>query len=389
MKRDIILLLVFLFSASSAFGRDTSHVARLSHHIGTSFNAGYNLPSHGYYNGYNEKGKVIRANSSLHLKYGFGYTGATETGLLYPGVVQGVGLAVCTFYEHSLMGTPILAYIYQNAEILRLSSSLSLDYGWGLGASYGWRKSDMNASRVNLYVNIGLMLSWDVSPSWTLGIGPEFTHYSNGDTKFPNGGANLFDFKVSAIGHLAPLNKATDKGYIWKYEEELRQKKFADRMFYDLIFYGGWRAGKVSADVHALINRPFSVLGLNFIPQYRLNRHFSVGASMDLIMDRSADIYNVTTDQETSELISYSLPPAYQQIGAGLSLRGDVTMPIFTVGVGAGCFLPGLSDTLKGAYAIFNLKAFVTDHLFISMAYRLSSINFTHNVMYGLGWRFN
>lgn len=390
MKRSSILFLsLFLLSALCVYSSDISSVRSISHHVGASFSAGYNLPSHGYYNGYNEVGKPIRTNSSLHLKYGFGYTDATEKGQLYPGVIQGIGLASCTFYEHSLMGTPIFAYIYQNAEIMRFSSGLSLDYGWDLGASYGWRKNDMNGSAFNIYINVGLMLSWDVTPSWTIGIGPEFTHCSNGDTKYPNGGSNLFNFKLSAVGHINPLNDVEDRGYIKKYEDELRQKKFSDRMFYDLILCGGWRAGKVNSDVHALINRPFPVVGLNFIPQYRLNRHFSIGASLDMILDRSADIYNVTLAPETKEPISYSQPPAYEQIGAGLSLRADITMPIFTVGVGAGGFIPGLSDTLKGAYAVFNIKAFVTERLFINMSYRLSSINYTHNVMYGLGWRFN
>jgi hypothetical protein len=75
-------------------------------------------------------------------------------------------------------------------------------------------------------------------------------------------------------------------------------------------------------------------------------------------------------------------------MAAGLSLRGDITMPIFTVGAGFGGFVLG-GDTLRGLYTTFTLQAFVTDRLFLNVAYRLSTLNYTHNLMYGLGWRFN
>ena len=79
----------------------------------------------------------------------------------------------------------------------------------------------------------------------------------------------------------------------------------------------------------------------------------------------------------------------HEQMAAGLSLRADITMPIFTVGAGVGGFVAGTSDALQGIYSIFSLKAFVTDRLFLNVSYRLSTKNFTHNMMYGIGWRFN
>jgi hypothetical protein len=159
-------------------------------------------------------------------------------------------------------------------------------------------------------------------------------------------------------------------------------------MSYDLVLCGGWRAGKVTSGAYALINEPFPFVALNFAPSYRFNRYFSVGASLDLLADRSAGIYDVVEDDATGQVISYELPNFTRQSAAGLSLKGDITMSVFTIGAGFGGFLLAGTDSLKSLYATFSLKTFVSKRLFLNVTYRLSSRNYTHNMMYGIGWRF-
>ncbi len=380
---------MLLLSSFKADGSDSLNVHRLNHEVAFAASGGYNLPSHGYYNGYNPHGKPIRANSSLHLEYGMGFSESTVAGRLYPGVVQGFGIACCTFYNHELMGSPILAYVFQRARIYEFMPDLGLDFAWRLGASYGWKESDITALPWNVYVNVGVMLSWGCTPSWSFHLGPEFSHFSNGDTAYPNGGANLMNMKVSMTRHLVSDPPFDNRNEIGRYESELRSRSFAERMHYDFILLGGWRAGKVTKDTYALINRAFPFFGLNFIPMYELNRYFSVGASLDMLADRSSNIFDVMRDESTDEVISYSLPPLYRQVAAGVSLRADITMPIFTIGAGLGGFVFGSGNSLSGLYTMFTLKAFVSEKLFLNVSYRLSSMNFTHNLMYGIGWRFN
>ena len=381
--RYILMLVIFLSAAFTAVGRDS-----LYHDVSVAASAGYNLPSHGFYRGRNPSGLPLYTNASYHLQYAFGYQPGTRTGSLYPGVTQGVGIGAMTFYNHSLMGTPVLAYVFQNAKILDICPDLGLDYAWEFGGSFGWHCNDIIVSRANIYVNVGLMLSWDMSKMWSLSFGPEFSHCSNGDTQYPNGGANLLNFKVGLTGHVVPENGHEDKASIKEYESELRKRPFADRMEYDLVLFGGWRAGKVTGDTYALINEAFPVFGMNFMPSYRLSRHFSAGLSLDLLADRSANIYDVVRGEEINDVLSYKQPAMGRQIAAGVSIRGELTMPIFTVGVGAGGFVLPNGDSLRGLYTTFCLKTFVTEHIFLNVSYRLSARNFTHNMMYGLGWRF-
>ena len=386
--RYISIIVVFLSVAFTASGRDSLDVRKFYHNAGLEFSGGYNLPSHGYYNGYNPLKKPIRANSLLHLKYGFGYQPDTWLGSLYPNVTQGFGIAGCTFYSSELMGTPVLAYIFQNVPLIQVKDGMSVDYAWELGGSYGWQQSAMIATRANIYVNVGLKLSYAVSKYLTLNIGPEFSHCSNGDTKYPNGGSNMFNLKVGVTGHAVPKYGKADRRVIDEYEEELRQKSFAERMEYDLVFLGGFRAGKVTEKKSYVINEQFPFFCLNLSPLYRLNRNLSAGASLDLLADRSANLYDVVYDSETKTVLSYEQPGIDEQMAAGLSLKGEITMPVFTVGVGFGGFVIPSGNSLRGFYSTFSLKTFMTDSVFLNVTYRLSTKNFTHNMMYGVGLRF-
>lgn len=47
------------------------------------------------------------------------------------------------------------------------------------------------------------------------------------------------------------------------------------------------------------------------------------------------------------------------------------------------------SDDLEGLYGIFMLKAFLSDSIFINVGYRLCAVLYSHNLMFGLGWRIN
>lgn len=387
MSRHFLIWLILLSVCITAAGKDSLSMRKVQHEISVAASAGYNLPSHGYYNGFNPAGRPIYANSSLHLEYGIGFNRQTLLGSLYPGVTQGVGVSMLTFYNHELMGTPGVAYLFQTGRLLGLSQNLNLDYRWNLGGSWGWKRTEMVGTRTNVYVNVGLMLTWELSDKWSLSLGPEYFHFSNGDTFYPNGGANLMNLRVGVTGYLHPEADDKDRTAIKEYEAELRGRSLADRMSYDLSLCGGFRAGKVTEGTYATINETFPFFCVNFTPLYRLNRHFSVGAALDVLADRSADIYDVVKDDETLEVISFKQPGLASQMAAGLSARADITLSVFTLGAGFGGFVLGSSKTLRGIYTTFSLKAFVTGRLFLNLTYRLSSRNYTHSLMYGIGWR--
>ena len=363
--KTILAILLLVVSATAASGRDSLLFRDVTHRITSEVRPVYNMPTHGFYRGYNDFGKAIPMAASAHLKYGFSLSPESRLGSLYPTAYQGIGIAIHSFFNHDITGTPAILYIFQGSRIADFGEHISLDCEWNLGVSYGWKVNEVVGSRCNIYINVGLPLTWHVSPQWDISFGPEYTHFSNGDTRFPNGGANTVGCRLGITGKINAPDKEKAPGHILTgSENELKEHTFSERISYDLCLYGAWRADRYFEDGHLVImNKPFLTGGINFNPLYRLNRYFSAGAAVDLMTDKSAGE------------------------ACGLSLRGELTMPFFSINLGAGYNLLSNTRELKGFYTTYNLKAFVSQKLFLNIGYRLSSVNYSHNLMFGIGVR--
>lgn len=368
--RLISAFICLLLSIGHAKGRDTLMFRGLSHRITTEIRPTYNIPTHGYYRGYNDSNEAIPSAGALHLKYGFSLNPESRLGSLYPTAYQGIGIGVQSFYHHSMTGTPVLIYIYQGSRIADLSDKVSIGYEWNLGASYGWKINDVVSSGWNIYINVGIPVTWHISHRWDLSLAPEYTHYSNGDTKFPNGGANTVGCRIGLTAKFNESQSVKAPEKTWSVKR---------RMSYDLTISAGWRADRTSDGGKLLmLNQPFITSGLCFNPLYRFNRYLSAGGALDLMYDSSADL------SITDGHIAY--PGTASQLSAGISARGELTMPFFSVNIGAGYGFSSGND-LKGFYTTYALKTFVTEHLFINIGYRLGSRQYTHNLMFGMGIR--
>ena len=359
----------------------------VSHSVGANVRASYIMPTHGFYNGYNSSGRPLRAGGSVHIDYSFSYSPESALGRMYPGAYQGAGIGAQTFSAHEALGTPISLYIFQGSPFVLLSDRLSLGYEWNLGLSAGWKPDEymLTASRLNIYINVGVFADWRINKYWSLQFGPEYTHYSNGDTSFPNGGANTINFRVGARRHFNRDSEKYCRPRIFEPVESTGRIK--DHITYDITLFGAWRADRMLTDAKLyLINEKFLIAGIQFNPLYHLNQSLSFGPSLDIIYDRSANL-NAYVD-ENKELV-YSYPDMSRQCAAGLSVRGELRMPVFAVNIGAGYNFSYKESDLRGLYCTFILKTFVTDSMFINFGYRLSSVLYSHNLMFGLGWRFN
>ena len=47
-------------------------------------------------------------------------------------------------------------------------------------------------SRMNAYINAGVYVNWAFSRYFDLIVGGDFTHFSNGNTKYPNAGNQYY-----------------------------------------------------------------------------------------------------------------------------------------------------------------------------------------------------
>ena len=363
----------------------TKHTDSLSHRLSFELRPAYNIISHYTFR---NNGDPVNCALSAHARYAFSFSESSHFGKLYPSAYQGVGIAAYTFLHPDITGRPMLVYILQGGRIANLSECLSLNYEWNLGFSWGWQPNDAMSSRCNVMVNLALPIAWRVTPHWELSLTPDFTHFSNGDTHFPNAGTNLFGLRLG-VAYIfdGRYDKAAARRYIAP-SEELKARSFGDHITYDIILYSGWRGDRfIEGGRLFVIDKPLPIVGIAFQPTYRLNNYFGIGASLDIQADRSLNLYNGVSD-ESGTTIAYMQPPLWQQVEAGVSLRGEIYAPIFTLGAGFGINLHKCGYDSTRFYTTFSLKAFVTRTLFLHFGYRFDTTQYTHNLMYGLGVRF-
>ena len=362
--------------------------------IGLDVRPGYIAPTNGFLTGDNLQQKQIKQSLSLHLKYAFQFSEESKSGRMYPHAYQGIGVSYSTFYCPDELGSPVTVYAFQGAPIARLSSRLSFDYEWNFGASFGWKKYDEQynpqneviGSKINAYINLGLLLNWQFHPQWKLAAGVDLTHFSNGNTHYPNGGLNIIGGRVGLVRTFGATDNA-DNASGGRASERLFVKPHVS---YDLLIYGATRKrGFVTDDVSALVPGSFGVAGLNFAPMYNFNNYFRAGLSVDAQYDESANIKDYKLENSPSDDMKFYRPPFRKQFAVGLSFRAELVMPIFSINAGIGRNLLYSGDDTRGLYQILALKTYVTRHLFLHVGYQLSKFKDPNNLMLGIGYRFH
>lgn len=362
---------------------------KLVHRLGMDVRPGYVVPTNSFFEGDNPAQKRIRQSLSVHLKYSFGFDENTLPGRLYPHAYQGIGVSYNTFFYPSGLGSPVAVYVFQGSRIARLSPTLSLDYEWNFGASFGWKKYDEESnpqnevigSDINAYINLGLFLNWRLAPQWNLTAGLDFTHYSNGNTHYPNAGVNPIGARIGVVRTLGNAGAADGR--------TPRPLSVRPCFGYDLVVYGATRK-RAFADGNTayIVPGSFGVVGLDFSPMYRFNKYFRAGVSVDAQYDESANIKDYRVEETSSDNVKFHRPPFRKQFAVGLSVRGELVMPIFSINAGIGRNLIYSGEDTKGFYQVLALKTFVTQRLFLHVGYQLSRFKDPNNLMLGLGYRF-
>lgn len=396
MKLRNLLRLLFtltLFSsrpiaiAQTSVSSDTLST-RSNHRIGFDFRPNYLLPTHPTL----KEGEYKKFNKqfyALHLKYAFRFNPDTYWGTLYPNTWQGIGVGYNAINDAKI-GNPIAVYAFQHARIASITQNLSLNYEWNFGASFGWNpyhieqnpENEIVGSKINAYINLGFMLDWQISNHWIASGGIGFSHFSNGNTHYPNAGLNSVEARISIARQFAPLSPL-------RKNRSMRQPAtlFAPGFSYDIVAYGATRK-QILKEEHCLIAGNFGIAGININPMYDLNKFVRLGVSLDIQYDESANIKDhVAGYNETGELRFYH-PPLREQLSAGLSLRGELVMPIFSINFGMGHNVIYRGDDLKGFYQILVLKTHITHGLYLHTGYQLTALRTPKNLMLGLGYRF-
>ncbi|MDR0954911.1 MAG: acyloxyacyl hydrolase [Rikenellaceae bacterium] len=407
-NRFALILLIAVGSFAPVFGADSASLTpakevpirseadrEFIHRVGMEVRPVYVIPTSRFLKGENLKQTPIDRSLSLHLKYAFQFRPDTPLDRLSGSAYQGVGLSFHTFYNAEELGNPTALYLFQGARIARISPRFSLNYEWNFGLSLGWSPYDWvtnyeNAvigSRVNAYLNTNFYLLYRLSPRFDLTAGVSLSHFSNGNTKLPNGGLNTAGLTVGITGY---LDRQEDIDLPPRFSDEPFQRYVS----YEAILFGAWRKKGIRInDQPYIIPGTFAVAGFNFAAMYNLGRKVRVGLSLDGVYDSSTNLpYSAENIiwREGIPYLPHSLKPSWtKQWALGLAAQVDYVMPYFTVTVGFGQNILHAGGDMKTFYQKLALKIDMTRRSFLQIGYSLREFRSPNFLMLGLGYRFN
>ena len=375
--------------------RDTTASGRrFMHRIGAEFRPEYIFPTNPFVEGENRAGQPIDLSLSGHLRYSFQFRPGSIPDQIYGGAYQGIGAAYYDFGNPDELGNPIAVYLFQGARIARISPRLSFNYEWNFGLSFGWKPYDdavnplnkMMGSKMNAYLNADFFLDWRVTREVDFTAGLSLTHFSNGNTKFPNAGLNTVGTKVGLTCDLGTPADAVR-------QPQAVLPPFPRHMSYDLTLFGSWRRKGVRLDGR-LIPSPeaYPVAGISFAAMYNFGYRFRAGLAADGVYDGSA---NVRTEDyivgwgEEDPGYTFHKPGIDRQLSLGLSARAEFVMPLFTVGIGIGANVLHKGGDLAAVYQLVSLKIAATRSTYLHIGYSLQNFRDPNFLMLGIGYRFN
>ena len=358
---------------------DSSATRHFVHQLMFDYRPGAILHTNDFLRGKNPEVRTMNHDMGYYLKYAFSAPEGSEQARIYRDTYQGIGIGWNEFNPQ--LGNPVSVFLLQGARIASLSNRLALNYEWNLGLTFGWKPYDeidnpdnkLIGSRVTAYIGFDLYMRWIASRHVDLNFGLNVTHYSNGNTQFPNLGLNTAALRIGAAYY---INRHSPR-LLYRHEA---MPAVSHDITYDLILYGAWhQRGYYMSDGEAyILPGTYAVAGFNFNPMYRFNHWLKAGLSLDGTYDRGANV----------DLAGVAPESVWRQMALGASARVEFCMPYFAINFGIGSNFVNATDNFHGIYELLALKLNLTHRFLLHIGYCLNDFHRPKHLMLGVGWRF-
>lgn len=358
---------------------DSSATRHFVHQLMFDYRPGAILHTNDFLRGKNPEVRTMNHDMGYYLKYAFSAPEGSEQARIYRDAYQGIGIGWNEFNPQ--LGNPVSVFLLQGARIASLSNRLALNYEWNLGLTFGWKPYDeidnpdnkLIGSRVTAYIGFDLYLRWIASRHVDLNFGLNVTHYSNGNTQFPNLGLNTAALRIGAAYY---INRHSPR-LLYRHEA---MPAVSHDITYDLILYGAWhQRGYYMSDGEAyILPGTYAVAGFNFNPMYRFNHWLKAGLSLDGTYDRGANV----------DLAGVAPESVWRQMALGASARVEFCMPYFAINFGIGSNFVNATDDFHGIYELLALKLNLSRRFLLHIGYCLNDFHRPKHLMLGVGWRF-
>lgn len=375
----LALLALPMSAQTESESSDSSATRHFVHQLMFDYRPGAILHTNDFLRGKNPEVRTMNHDMGYYLKYAFSAPEGSEQARIYRDTYQGIGIGWNEFNPQ--LGNPVSVFLLQGARIASLSNRLALNYEWNLGLTFGWKPYDeidnpdnkLIGSRVTAYIGFDLYLRWIASRHVDLNFGLNVTHYSNGNTQFPNLGLNTAALRIGAAYY---INRHSPR-LLYRHEA---MPAVSHDITYDLILYGAWhQRGYYMSDGEAyILPGTYAVAGFNFNPMYRFNHWLKAGLSLDGTYDRSANV----------DLAGVAPESVWRQMALGASARVEFCMPYFAINFGIGSNFVNATDDFHGIYELLALKLNLSRRFLLHIGYCLNDFHRPKHLMLGVGWRF-
>lgn len=175
-------------------------------HLGTI------LQTNDFVGGDNQKKEELTNYSAFEAQLLWQTPDTTDWHYLYRLPYYGFGISVHNFYNKTEIGVPFSGFGVLGIPIV-LKDKFELYNELQFGGTYGWKIYDSitnpanntMGSRFTAHMSFGFTASYKLNEKLNLGIGLQYIHFSNGNTKRPNKGMNVisssFDLKYKLNGN--------------------------------------------------------------------------------------------------------------------------------------------------------------------------------------------
>ncbi|GAK36602.1 MULTISPECIES: acyloxyacyl hydrolase [Bacteroides] len=333
---------------------------------------------------------IVRGNkripwfNAVSLQYGYASTGRRWQDGVYGMPYMGVGLHLTDFSRNKDIGTPITLYLFYGAELKRLSPKLSIGYEGNLGYSFNWKPYDPALNPENgaigarwaVFIAVEPHLRWNINPHLDLQAGVMLSHYSNGGTRKPNNGLNMFSPTLSLRYKFRQADRQP-----WSIEKPPLFKKHFE---HDISVTASLRQIMIhseKSDVRRPLNYNFDVTGLNYnfciVPNY----NYKYGISAHLVYDASSHAeIEVDGDQQ-----SVRLAPFHRRLSLGVAAYGELVAEGFSLFANLGYNVVHNQQD-KRFYQIIGLKCYLKENLYGTVGVNASNLSSAKFLFLSLGY---
>lgn len=356
--------------------------------IGVNLGGGVMLPTNDFV-----KKSDVGGFGAATIKYGYHSAAYSWTDKVFGMPYWGVGLSFSYFPCHESLGYPFTPFLFQGATLYNFNEKVSFNYEWNLGMSFNWNPYDPfdNRSNIaigtstNVYVAFFPYINFPIAEGSDLKVGVGFSHFSNGSTKKPNKGLNLFssfveyDHDLGERKNVQPVKYHAGSTFNPYWDLDLMLTISSRQLEFDTVGTGL---------KSRYVDKSFPIMALSVAPMYVKNYRYKYGFGFDFMYDGSVNSeawreYNVYDDTMYDRV---KLGPFWDRFLAGVAAKGELTMPYYSILGSMGYNYLQKDKAISRLYQIIAIKIYLKENLYGSFGIRATRFSRAQCLYWSIGY---